>query len=102
MNERLLRAPVAPREVEPSISPQLQEVLFRALEREPRNRYATAHEFILDLRHLDRVGITDREEMKGWRKSIARKGSRNLAWIALILIPVLLFVAMLLLAHISR
>jgi serine/threonine-protein kinase len=102
MNERLLRSPVPPREAEPSISPQLQEVLFRALEREPRNRYATAREFILDLRHLDHVGIADREELKDWRRSRSGKGRRKPLWIALILIPILLFVAMLLLAHVSH
>ena len=35
MNDRLINHPLPPREAEPSISPQLQEVLYRALEREP-------------------------------------------------------------------
>src|SRR5580698_8204128 len=45
MNERLLNNPVPPRELDPSISPQLQEIIYRALEREPSNRYPTAREF---------------------------------------------------------
>lgn len=102
MNQRLQRPPVSLKKAEPGISPELQEVLFRALEREPRNRYATAQEFVLDLRHPDQVSIADREAVKGWRRSSSGKGRRNLAWIALILIPILLFVAMLLLAHLSR
>ena len=40
MNDRLLNHPVPPRVADPSISPQLQEILYRALERDPRNRYA--------------------------------------------------------------
>ena len=40
MNDRLLNHPMPPRVAEPSISPQLQEVLYRALERDPKNRYA--------------------------------------------------------------
>jgi hypothetical protein len=38
MNERLLNNPVPPRELTPQISPQLQEIIYRALEREPKNR----------------------------------------------------------------
>src|SRR5208283_2002304 len=44
MNERLLNHPVPPRVADPSISPELQEVIYRALERDPRNRYAKASE----------------------------------------------------------
>ncbi len=50
MNDRLLNHPMPPTVADPSISPQLQEVLYRALERDPKNRYPTAHEFINDLR----------------------------------------------------
>jgi serine/threonine protein kinase len=38
MNSRLLNYPVPPRELNPEISPQLQEIIYRALEREPKNR----------------------------------------------------------------
>ena len=49
MNDRLLNHPTPPTVADPTISPQLQEVLYRALERDPRNRYARAHDFALDL-----------------------------------------------------
>ncbi len=49
MNDRLLNNPMPPREVDPSISPALQEIIYRALERDPKNRYATAREFAWDL-----------------------------------------------------
>jgi eukaryotic-like serine/threonine-protein kinase len=60
MNARLHGEPVPPREIDPGISPQLQEIVFRALERDPKRRYATADEFCHDLVHPDEVAITDR------------------------------------------
>ena len=42
--DRLMNYPIPPREIDPAISPQLQEVIYRALEREPQNRYASAHD----------------------------------------------------------
>jgi serine/threonine protein kinase len=68
MNDRLLNNPTPPREVEPSISPELQEIIYRAIERDPKNRYAHAREFIWDLEHQDQVGVADRAELKEWRK----------------------------------
>src|SRR5665213_1530470 len=68
MNDRVLNNPVPPREVNPEISPALQEVLYRALEREPSNRYSTANEFAWDLEHLDQVEAADRPEMREWKK----------------------------------
>ena len=35
MNERLLNNPIPPREVDPAITPELQEIIYRALERNP-------------------------------------------------------------------
>ena len=34
MNDRLLNNPVPPREIDPSIPPQLQEIIYRAIERD--------------------------------------------------------------------
>jgi eukaryotic-like serine/threonine-protein kinase len=99
MNERLVGHPLPPQQVDPNITPQLQEVLYRALEREPKNRYSTAHEFGLDLTHLDRVGIADRPELSDWRRRGSRRGRTIALYVALALIPLLLFAAMLLLAH---
>jgi len=55
MNDRLVNNPIPPREVNPEISAELQEVIYRALEREPGDRYSTANEFAWDLEHLDQV-----------------------------------------------
>lgn len=69
MNSRLINHPVPPREIDPGISVQLQEILYRALERDPKNRYARAREFSWDLQHQDRVGAADRPELENWRQS---------------------------------
>jgi serine/threonine protein kinase len=99
MNDRLMNHPLPPREANPEISPELQEVLYRALERDPRNRYAEAREFALDLRNLDKVGVADRAELTDWRIRRSGKGRKLAFYAALALLPFLLFVAMLLLAH---
>lgn len=82
-----------------SISPELQEVLYRALERDPRSRYAKAHEFAWDLEHLDKVGIEDREELQGWNKRKARLLRRILYYAALALVPVAILLLMVLITH---
>jgi serine/threonine protein kinase len=91
MNDRLLNNPTPPREIDPSISPQLQEVIYRALERDPKNRYATAKEFAWDLEHLDQVGAADRPELRNWRQRRTPWLRRVLFYIMLALIPVVVF-----------
>jgi eukaryotic-like serine/threonine-protein kinase len=91
MNDRLLNNPTPPREIDPSISPQLQEVIYRALERDPKNRYATAKEFAWDLEHLDQVGAADRPELRNWKQRRTPWLRRVLFYIMLALIPVVVF-----------
>jgi serine/threonine-protein kinase len=99
MNDRLLNHPTPPRVADPSISPQLQEVLYRALERDPRNRYAKAQEFAWDLAHLDHVGVEDREELRNWQDRKAQLPRKILYYVGLAMIPVLILLLMILVAH---
>ncbi len=99
MNDRMLNPPVPPRVADPTVSPQLQEVLYRALEREPKNRYATAHEFAHDLEHLDQVGVEDRPEITNWQKRKSHLTRKILYYTGLALIPVVVLLLMVLLAH---
>ena len=89
--ERILRHPIPPREIDPSISPQLQEVIYRALEREPKNRYANARDFARDLEHLARVGVADRLELREWKKQRKVRSTKILAYVAVALVPILIF-----------
>jgi serine/threonine-protein kinase len=90
MNDRLLNSPVPPREINPEISPQLQEIVYRALERDPRNRYASAHQFKLDLQHPENVGVAERTEEKKWKKRRSAWPGKLLFYAILVLIPVLI------------
>jgi serine/threonine-protein kinase len=99
MNDRLLNPPIPPRVAAPTVSPQLQEVIYRALEREPKNRYATAHEFAHDLEHLDQVGVEDRPEIANWEKRKSHLSRKILYYGGLALIPVVLLLLMVLLAR---
>ena len=91
MNDRLLNSPVPPSEADPSVSPQLQEVIYRALERDPKNRYVSAHEFAWDLKNLDQVGIEDRPELRDWKKRRASWPRKLAFYTMLALIPLLIF-----------
>ena len=99
MNDRLVSHPVPPRVAAPNISLQLQEVLYRALERDPKNRYPSARDFAWDLEHLDQVGVADRSELAHWRKRRETGPRKILLYSALALIPILVFLAMLILAR---
>jgi serine/threonine-protein kinase len=102
MNDRLLNHPTPPTVADPSISPQLQEVLYRALERDPKNRYAKAHDFQWDLEHLDQVGVEDRPELRDWLKRKSHLSRKIIYYTALALLPVAVLLLMVLLAHNHR
>jgi len=95
MNERLLNNPKPPREVDPSITPELQEIIYRAMERDPANRYPTAREFIHDLEHQNEVGVADREELRDWKVRKTGFGKKILMYVGLALIPVVIFTLLL-------
>ena len=99
MNDRLLNQPVPPRELVPSISPQLQEIVYRAMEREPKNRYASAREMAHDLRHQEEVGVAARPDAEQWRTRRSPERRRMLLYAGLALIPVLLFGLLLLVSR---
>ena len=91
MNDRLLNNPVPPREIDPEISPQLQEIIYRALERDPRKRYASAREFVWDLEHQDQVGVAERPELRDWRQRRSPVTRKVLFYVMLALIPIVIF-----------
>jgi eukaryotic-like serine/threonine-protein kinase len=96
--DRTVNDPVPPRVINPAISPQLQEVIYRALERDPRNRYAIAHDFTRDLQHLDQVGLADRAELRDWKKGRSLQPTKVVLYVAMALIPIAIFGLLLYLA----
>ena len=99
MNDRLLNNPIPPREIDPEISPQLQEIIYRAIERDPKRRYATAREFAKDLEHPEQIGISDRPELRDWKRRRSPWPRRIAFYIMLALIPIVIFGFMLYVAH---
>jgi serine/threonine-protein kinase len=96
MNDRLLNNPEPPREVNPAITPELQEIIYRAIEREPKNRYAHAREFAKDLQHQDQVGVsTDRVELRDWRKRKSPLVRNILFYMMIAAIPIVIFALLL-------
>jgi serine/threonine-protein kinase len=92
MNDRLLNYPVPPRELNPEITPQMQEIIYRAIEREPSNRYAHARDFASDLEHQDQVGVSeDRLELHNWRQRREPLHKKILFYFLLAMIPVAVF-----------
>ena len=91
MNDRLLNSPIPPREVDSTITPALQEIIYRALEREPANRYPNAHQFVWDLQHQDQVGVEDRPELHDWKKRRTPWMRKVLFYVAMALIPIVVF-----------
>src|SRR6266852_4713780 len=91
MNDRLLNNPVPPRELDPNISPQLQEIIYRALERDPAKRYPSAREFALDLEYQEHVGVAEREELTNWKTRKQPRARQVLFYVALALIPIVIF-----------
>jgi eukaryotic-like serine/threonine-protein kinase len=95
MNARLTERPSPPSEIDPSIPPQLEAVVLRALARDPAGRYAFAREFAHDLAHLDEVAFANR--LVDLRRDPSRKrsfvSSFMRALIPIVLLAALLYVA---------
>jgi serine/threonine-protein kinase len=62
MRAKLNEDPRPPREVMPDIAPEIEEIILRAIDRSPRERYATAQEMLRDLEDPSQVVARDRSE----------------------------------------
>jgi len=97
MNSRVSGDPVAPRRLNPAISPELEEIILHAMERDPYFRFATALEMKADLENPGSVIMTGRSERlqkpKAWKAHW--QGSRVVILSALF--PILVFLTALLL-----
>jgi serine/threonine-protein kinase len=62
MNARLAGDPKAPRKRNPDLSPQLEEIILHAMERDPKDRYPNAAVMKEELESPGRVQLTGRQE----------------------------------------
>jgi serine/threonine protein kinase len=102
MHDRLMNHPTPPRVLNPDISPALQEVIYRALEREPQDRYSTAAEMAWDLEHLDQVHPKERPELTEWKKRKTPWLRRALFYAAMAAVPLAIFGLLYLVAHMGK
>ena len=91
MNARVDGDPVAPRKRNPKISPQIEEIILHAMEREPKKRYQTAAAMKAELDDPSAVQLTGRcdrlQEPTAWRRNW-----KKTLWLALgISIPLIIF-----------
>ncbi len=99
INDHLLKEPTPPRKLEPSITPQMQQIVLRAMDQTPRYRYASAHELAQDLTHMKDVVVDEGGGSRGTYRTTAAWNKNFLFYLALAAIPVVLFVLMMLATH---
>jgi eukaryotic-like serine/threonine-protein kinase len=93
MNERLLHDPEPARDLRSEITPELQEILARALERDPRRRYSTAADMAWELEHQEQVSVDDAAR-PALRARFSLDKRKAMLYAGLALLPVLIFVLM--------
>ncbi|HEV7924515.1 MAG TPA: protein kinase [Verrucomicrobiae bacterium] len=60
MNARLTGDPVAPRKINPKLTPAIEEIILHALERDPANRFQTAQQMKAELDDYEKVEMVER------------------------------------------
>jgi len=91
MHARVLGDPVAPSRLNPALPPEVEEIILHAMERDPKDRHATATELREELEHPERVIVTGRagrlNPPSPWR--IRWRRSRDFVWTFGIILAVL-------------
>jgi serine/threonine protein kinase len=78
MNARLIRDPQRPRQLNPDLTPELEEIILHALEQEPDNRYVSAAAMKVELDSPASVNVTGRYKRlrtsSSWKRQARRAG----------------------------
>jgi serine/threonine-protein kinase len=64
MRAKLEQDPRPPRELVPELDPKIEEIILRAIDRSPKERYRTAAEMLTDLENPDAVITQDRSQRR--------------------------------------
>jgi serine/threonine-protein kinase len=91
MNARLVGDPTAPRSLNPEISPQIEEIILHAMERDPFKRYHTAAAMKTDLDAPETVHVTNRQQRLRRAKPWKRKIRQLRMYVIVALVPVVMF-----------
>ena len=106
LNARMTGDPVAPRKLNPELSAQAEEIVLRALQREPADRYASAAAMKAEIDTVDHVratGLADRlQEPTPWAPSLfQRPWVLAMALLSPLLIGILVLSSLLLRRHLG-
>jgi serine/threonine-protein kinase len=96
INDRQLKEPAPPRKLEPSITPQMQQIVLRAMDQTPRYRYASAHDMAQDLAHMQNVAVNESGVSLRSYRTTAAWNKNLLFYFVLAAVPVILFILMML------
>jgi serine/threonine protein kinase len=103
MNARVLGDPEPLRKLNPSLSPQAEELVLHAMERNPADRYSSAVAMQAELDNLHQVTVTGRCDhvklVAPWKRKLRQYGGIILAFAVPVMIPGALFLWMLLRHH---
>ena len=103
MNARVVGDPEPLRKLNPSISPQAEEIVLHAMDRNPANRYASAADMQAELDNLSKVKVTGRcdrvTEVAPWKRNLRQHAGVVLALATPVVVPVILSVWLLLRHH---
>jgi eukaryotic-like serine/threonine-protein kinase len=94
VNARLAKDTPSPRKIVPAITPQMQEIIYRALESAPVHRYSSAQELGYDLTHMQDVVVEERNGSRNRNNKTAIWTKNILIYVVMAVIPILLFVLM--------
>jgi len=91
MNARLVGDPPAPRKLNPELSPQVEEIVLHAMERDSAKRYQSASEMKTDLDHPESVHVTGRHQHLKRAVPWKRKFRRVRMYVITMSLPVIAF-----------
>jgi serine/threonine protein kinase len=91
MNARLVGDPIAPRIRNSHVSPEAEEIILHAMEREPSDRYQSAAEMKADLDQPEQVSLTGRHERLRPHSHWRARWRMLRTTLLLLLVPVFVF-----------
>jgi eukaryotic-like serine/threonine-protein kinase len=88
LNIKLKTDPPSPRKIAPQVSPALEEIVLRALERDPVSRYHHARELSWDMEHQDLVAAGESAGRRNPDERHTARAASLLPYLLLGLIPI--------------
>ncbi len=101
MNARLSGDPVPPRQKNANISPQVEEIIMHAMERDPPDRYPDARLMQADLAHPQNVKVTGRADRAIAPRPVSAGWGQAKLYVIVAVIPIAVFLFFIIKAHVT-